>query len=281
MGKRWLYWAVGGACVVALVFGGVVATYESDTRVRVSFLDVGQGDAILVSRGGEQLLIDGGRDGQLLLERLGRELPFWDRTIEAVVATHPDEDHVGGLTALAGRYRVGEWLLTGAEHDTAAWASVERAADGARVRAVKGTTVRLSDATRFEILYPFADTVFDDQDTNAGSVVGRLSVGPKTFLLTGDLPMTHEPDVRPGYADVLKVGHHGSKYSTSDAWLDLVRPHDAILSVGADNRYGHPAAEVVARLTAHHTTVYRTDQQGTIIYRCEESSGACVVTTER
>lgn len=275
------WWVIGVGFVSAFVLGGVIVAYESDDRVRVSFLDVGQGDAILVSRGGNQVLIDGGRDSQLLLERLGRALPFWDRTIEAVIATHPDEDHVGGLAALPSRYRVGAWLFNDAEHETVAWKLVREAAQGANVRAIRGTDIRISDTTRLEILYPFADTSFDPDDTNAGSVVARLSVSSETFLLTGDLPMTREPDVHPGHADVLKVGHHGSKSSTSDAWLDEVRPHDAILSVGEGNRYGHPAGEVLGRLVAHHAAVYRTDQQGTITYRCEETSGVCTVGMER
>lgn len=281
MNKKIALWFLGIMFVLTIFFGGLLLWYAFDNHVQVSFLDVGQGDAILVSRGSNQVLIDGGHDGQRVLERLGRALPFWDRTIETVIATHPDEDHVGGLVAVAGRYTVRQWIMTPVDHDTASWKFLEKAAEGSRLDVVRGSRVVFSDASYLEVLYPFANTVFDPRDTNDGSVVTKLHIGPHTFLLTGDLPVAREPDIRPGAADVLKVGHHGSKSSTGDVWLDEVRPHDAVISVGAGNRYGHPAPEVLQRLGMHQATVYRTDIRGTITYRCLEVEDLCEMMVEK
>ncbi len=277
--KRLGWWVLGGLAVAALLLGLVIAGYALDMRVRVSFLDVGQGDAILISQGTNQVLIDGGRDGTLLLARLGRALPFWDRSIETVIMTHPDDDHIGGLSALAGRYSVGEWLMTGATADTESWARVAALASP-RVPAVAGTTIRLSGETRLDILWPHTDTPLDPKDTNRASVVTRLSVAGHTFLLTGDLPAAEEWELHPGHADVLKVGHHGSKYSTSDVFLSEVRPSEAVISVGAGNRYGHPAPDILNRLNQHGITVSRTDTDGTVTYHCPETTDACSVSTD-
>ena len=277
--KRFGWWILGGLMLIALLFGGAIANYALDTRVKVSFLDVGQGDAILISQGNNQVLVDGGRDGTLLLSRLGRALPFWDRTIETVIMTHPDDDHIGGLAALAGRYQVGQWLMTGAAADTEAWRRLDALAVP-RVPAVVGTAIKLSDQTTMDILWTYVDTPFDPQDTNRTSVVTRLSVAGHTFLLTGDLPAAEEWELYPGRAEVLKVGHHGSKYSTSDVFLSEVRPREAIISVGAGNRYGHPAPDILNRLDQHGIAVYRTDHDGTVTYRCPETADPCTVATE-
>lgn len=261
--------------------GGVIWVYSDTTTVRVRFFDVGQGDAILISQGTNQILIDGGRDTKTLLGQLGRAMPFWDRTVEVVILTHPDEDHIGGLLGLEGRYRVGQWLSSGATTDTATWQHlVPELQPLTEIR--KDTKITLSEGKTLTILWPQMDTVLNAKDTNAASIVARLDLGgKKTFLFTGDLPTTQESQVVVAPTDVLKVGHHGSKYSTSDSWLDNVRPHDAIVSVGANNRYGHPATEALGRLTQRHAVIYRTDRQGAITYTCEVNKEQCQVSTER
>ncbi len=260
--------------VLALVFGlWLYGIRQSASETRVVFLSVGQGDAILISQGMNQIVIDGGRDGRLLLSRLGHYIPFYDRTIETLIPTHPDADHIGGLSALLERYRVKTVLDTGARTDTKSaflfYRDLER--EGARtVPALRGTTIMLPRGGKLSVLYPHAPLPPDVPETNEGSVVSRFDFGEMSFLLTGDLPDEERfiPDLEP--IDVLKAAHHGSQYSTSSALLDLIQPKEAIISVG-ENRYGHPHPAVLERLRAHGAAVFRTDTDGDIVYHCREN----------
>lgn len=244
-------------------------TVDASTT-RIVFLSVGQGDAILISQGMNQVVIDGGRDGRRLLSRLGRHVPFYDRTIETLIPTHPDADHIGGLSALLERYRVETVFDTGARTDTKSaflfYRDLEH--EGARtVPALRGTALTLPRGGKLSVLYPYAPLPADMPETNEGSVVARFEFGETSFLLTGDLPDEERfiPDL--AQADVLKAAHHGSQYSTSNALLDQVRPQEAIISVG-ENSYGHPHANVLTRLLAHGVAIHRTDTEGDIVYTC-------------
>lgn len=273
-----MYWGWITKTVLFALLAMLVVAFElwlyfirvDASTTRIVFLSVGQGDAILISQGMNQVVIDGGRDGRLLLSRLGRHVPFYDRTIETLIPTHPDADHIGGLSALLERYRVETVFDTGARTDTKSaflfYRDLER--EGAQmVPALRGTTLALPQGGKLSVLYPYAPLPADVPETNEGSVVARFEFGETSFLLTGDLPDEERfiPDLAP--ADVLKAAHHGSQYSTSDALLDLVRPSEAVISVGK-NSYGHPHASVLARLLAHGAAVYRTDTEGDIIYTC-------------
>lgn len=257
---------------VAVAFGLWLYVMKVDAgTTRVVFLSVGQGDAILISQGMNQIVIDGGRDGRRLLSRLGRHVPFYDRTIETLIPTHPDADHIGGLSALLERYRVETVLDTNARTDTKSaflfYRDLER--EGARsLPAIRGTTLALPKGGKLAVLYPYAPLPADVPETNEGSVVARFEFGETSFLLTGDLPDEEHfiPDLAP--ATVLKAAHHGSRYSTSDTLLDQVRPREAIISVG-ENSYGHPHPDVLTRLLAHGAAIYRTDTDGDIVYTCE------------
>ncbi len=189
-----------------------------------------------------------------------------------MIATHPDADHIGGLSSVVRRYRVGHFLSNGATSESGVFAdlnrSLEQSSDTERAVLGVGSKLFFPGGAELEVLFPVAGSAAAIGETNDGSIVARLEYGQASFLLTGDLP--HEetvlPDIEP--ARVLKVAHHGSKYSTSDAWLARVRPEVAIISVGK-NRYGHPADEVLGRLKAVGTEVLRTDEIGNIAYRCE------------
>lgn len=262
-----------------LVSALILCRLASEAGVtRVVFLSVGQGDAILIQSGSQQLLIDGGRDGATLLSALGRELALFDRTLEVVIATHPDADHIGGLPALLDRYRVEQFVATGAERATADAVLLDRALERHAVKrdipGRAGVTLDLAQGGRLSLLYPAALPLDPSLESNEGSIVARFDFGETSFLLTGDLP--HEASFLPHTesADVLKAAHHGSASSTSDAWLDLVRPREAILSVG-ENNYGHPSAEVMERLARRGITAWRTDRDGSIGYRCIASDGQC------
>ena len=185
---------------------------QNTSETKVVFLSVGQGDAILISQGMNQIVIDGGRDGRLLLSRLGRYIPFYDRTIEVLVPTHPDADHIGGLSALLERYQVKTVLDSGARTDTKSaflfYRDLER--EGTLTApAFRGTSVTLPGKGTLGVIYPFAPLPPDIPETNEGSIVSRFEFGETSFLLTGDLPDEERfiPDL--ARATVLKAGHHG------------------------------------------------------------------------
>lgn len=262
---------------LAAVLGVFAYRAWTDSReLRVIFLDVGQGDAILISRGSNQVLIDGGRSGKTLLAGLARHVPFWDRTIETVIATHPDADHIGGFPELFLRYRVETYLDNGTRSESRVFALLETRRDSSGTETMlarRGLSVSFPEGGTLSVLYPFGQAGFPD--ANTGSVVSRFSFGETDFLLTGDLPEEERYLPDPGIAEILKVSHHGSKHSTDEAFLGLVRPEEAVISVGK-NSYGHPDAEVLARLAEARTTVYRTDRSGDIVYRCVPSEARCV-----
>lgn len=245
---------------------------------RVVFLSVGQGDAILITQGMNQIVIDGGRDGRRLLSQLGRYVPFYDRTIETLIPTHPDADHIGGLSALLERYTVKTVLDTGARTDTKSaflfYHDMEQE-DVSTVPAVRGTVIDLPKGGTLKVLFPYAPEPADIAETNEGSVVARFEFGETSFLLMGDLPDEEQfiPDLAP--VTVLKAAHHGARSSTSEALLDLIHPEAAIISVG-ENYYGHPNPDVIERLAKRDVTTWRTDEQGDIVYQCSARQQGCV-----
>lgn len=271
------------ALLLGVVFLGlwlqILATQDQETKV--VFLAVGQGDATLIQSGRQQILIDGGRDGRTLLDVLGREIPFYDRTIEVVIATHPDADHIGGLATLFDRYRVAQFIETGAldTKDTIDSELViqakERAQLATDVLGQSGVRIELAKGGTLTLLYPARAPLTAQTESNEGSIVARFDFGETSFLFTGDLPReeTFLPTIQP--IDVLKVAHHGSRYSTSDTWLQLTQPKEAIISVGK-NSYGHPHGEVVERLTQRGISLYRTDERGSIVYQCLAGEQRCI-----
>jgi competence protein ComEC len=252
--------------------------------LKVIFFDVGQGDAILISQGQNQTLIDGGRDGKIILEKLGKYIPFWDRTIETVIATHPDADHIGGLVSVAKNYKIESVLETSAQSDSQtyiAWEDLISSKNMQKIEALKNITIKFPESARIEILYPESSVIGAKNESNDRSVVARLIFGENKFLFTGDLPAEKEAvligcgaDMK---ADVLKVSHHGSKYSTSEEFLKAVSPQDAVISVGKNNSYGHPAPEITDRLLKSGAKIWRTDVMGDIQYNCASPQTVCVI----
>lgn len=244
---------------------------QPDGRLHVAFLDVGQGDAIFIQTpSGRQILVDGGNYPSLLNDRLGRQMPFWDREIDLAVATHPDADHVAGLVGLFERYRVGRLLTDGSEMgDTAVYDAVLQAAQEAGTpiqQAQAGEIIRIDDGVRLEILHPGPER--DDSNRNENSVSIRLVYGDFSLLLTGDAEQAGEAAMlasgRPLSALLFKAGHHGSDSSSSRPFLEAVRPQIIIISVGADNNFGHPTPEMLQRAADVGAAVLRTDELGTI-----------------
>lgn len=250
-------------------------------ETKVVFLNVGQGDAILIQQGRTQILVDSGKDGRQLLSELGRYVPFWDRHIDIIIPTHPDTDHIGGFPALVKNYSVGNILWTGTESDTETFALFQKTFSEALpperwTKIAKGSELSLPLGGKISVLYPinsFSGRA-EDEDTNATSVVLHFVYGQSSFLLTGDLANEERfiepiPDVT-----VLKAAHHGSKFSTGNAFLQEVKPEEVVISVGKNN-YGHPTKEVLERVFNAGATVLRTDQEGSIEYLCEKEENVC------
>jgi competence protein ComEC len=252
------------------LFSGTIK--ESCECLKMSFLDVGQGDAILIETpDGVEMLVDGGRDASVLRE-LTKERSFFDKTIDVVVATHPDLDHIGGLVDVLARYEVETILMTTNEGDSGAAAAFAAAApeEGAQIiLADAGQTFRLGSSVTVQVFAPTGDESL--LESNTASIVLRVVYGETSFMLTGDAPMEIEDYLVRTYgtqldSDVLKLGHHGSKTSTSDLWLDAVTPSYAVVSAGLDNRYGHPHQDVIARVFKRNIPTAHTGTDGTVVF---------------
>lgn len=241
----------------------------------VSFLAVGQGDAILIETpDGKELLVDGGRDSAVIRE-LSKRRGLLDREIDMVVATHPDLDHVAGLVDVLGRYVVDTILMTENEGGSSAAQAFKEAAEaeGAEIiYADAGHVLPLGEAVSLQIFAPAGDE--SQLESNAASIVLRVVYGDVSFMLTGDAPMEIENYLVKTYglqleSDVLKLGHHGSKTSTSDDWLDMVAPQYAVVSAGIDNRYGHPHQEVMQRVFKRNIETSHTGTDGTVVFQSD------------
>jgi competence protein ComEC len=248
---------------------------QPDWRMQIDFFDVGQGDAILVTTyQGNQVLIDGG-PGNSVLTELGKEMPLLDRQIEMVILTHPHLDHMEGLIQVLRRYNVQKIVLPNVApgSDTHEEFLAEVVQETAQViYAQQGQRIWLDNATVFDILHPRSASEWrpgTKDDLNDASVVGRLIFGQTSLMLTGDAGKNIESELVGQFnldSDLLKVGHHGSKYSTSQEFLHAVSPYYAVVQVGEDNRYGHPAQETLDILKSNNIPVLRNDLHGTISF---------------
>jgi competence protein ComEC len=262
-----------GLLAMSTVLLGIVSLAAlPDGRLHLTMLDIGQGDAILIeSPSGATMLIDGGPDPDLALRRIGEALPFFQHRIDVVMLTHPHQDHVAGLVEVLRRYRVGLVLDSGRAFANPTYARFVALA-GRRLRNARtGLQLTLDQRTTFTILYPDqadADGPLPDDDINNASVVGILRCDAFSALLTGDAEAPVEARLaergllQP--VDVLKVGHHGSRSSTSPAMLAGARPSIGLISDGVDNDYGHPAPQTLAALTDAGVRVRRTDLEGNV-----------------
>jgi competence protein ComEC len=265
--------AVAGAAVV--VWWGALS--QDNEHLRVTVLDVGQGDAILIETpDGHTILVDGGPSGSILMQALGDVLPAAERDIDLVVLTHAQDDHVAGLVEVMRRYDVAQVMegqLPGATGAYAEWTKAVEAEGALKHVAKAGQHIDLGDGARIELLAP--DRRLDGGDLNNNSVVLRLVYGEVSFLLTGDLAETGEKALLDSGFDfhttVLKVAHHGSQGSTTKGFLDAVTPAVAVVSSGAGNPFGHPDPSLRRRLG--EVPLFRTDLNGSVRF---ESDGRSV-----
>lgn len=258
----------------------------------VAFLNVGQGDSIFIeSPSGNQVLIDGGV-GRGVLRELSSVLKFYDRSLDVVIATHPDADHVGGLVDVLEKYKVDLILEPGVNSDTNVYKSLEekvsdleRSGKIKKILARSGMQIDLRGGAILEILFPEKDVT--GWETNTASIITRLVYGENEFLLTGDSPSAIENYLVNKYrsqgesfkklqglslglqSDVLKAGHHGSRTSSSDNFVRAVSPEYAVISAGKDNRYGHPHEEVLDLFNKLNIKILRTDIDGRIIFKSD------------
>ena len=258
----------------------VVFDLSQQKFMEVNFFDVGQGDAIFIETPkGQQVLIDGG-PSSAILEKLGKEIPFWDREIDLVILSHPEADHLVGLLEVLKKYKVRNILWTGIVRDTPEYVEWQKLIKEERAKiyiAKKEERILMSNGILIDILYPLQNLEGKEiKDSNDTSVVGRLAFGDNSFLFTGDATQLAEKEIIREYScsnscefatldsDVLKVAHHGSKTSSSSEFLEEVSPEVAVISVGENNSYGHPTSETLENLNKYGIKVLRTDERGDI-----------------
>lgn len=260
-----------------ITVGVWTAVFAESARdvLTVAVMDVGQGDAIFIeSPTGVQVLIDGGPDSAVLRE-LPKVMGMFDRSLDAVIGTHPDADHIAGLVDVLERYDVAAFIEPGVPKDTATWRRLQQEVEYEKVAhlvARRGMKIDLGAGAVLDVLYPDKDVSGLSSDkANEGGVVLKLSYGEATMLFMADVSSKVETqllalDGKVLNVDLLKVGHHGSRTSTSDAFIKAATPAAAIISVGGDNRYGHPTGDVLHTLTKNAVTTLRTDEAGTVIF---------------
>lgn len=249
----------------------------NENSLRVSFLDVGQGDSILIEApGGQNILIDGGPDDKIL-SRLGRSLLFWERSIDLIILTHPHSDHVSGLLNIFGRYNIKRILYTDVDYHSSIYKKWEEAINkkDVEVRVAKTPqTIELSENCDLKILYPFHSLQNKEVgDLNNSSLVSKFDCRGTSFLFTGDIEgevkkelVDSDADLT---ADVLKLAHHGAGGTVGGRFIENVSPNIAVASVG-ENDYGHPNEEYLQKLRDRGIKVFRTDRKGTVIFTKED-----------
>lgn len=244
--------------------------WTQNNEVSIWVFDIGQGDSIFIDAD-VQVLIDGGPDS-LVVERLSMILPFWDRSIDLIVNTHPHADHLTGLITILNRYLIGEVWVSGQIYETSFSEKFTNSIEGIDSIVSAGKKLWLDDDVTLEVIWPIADLENIRLDNpNDGSIVLLVECFDARILLTGDIGTDQELAImnQVGDIDILKVGHQGSNTSSSIEFLDAVDPEVAIISVG-ENDYGHPHDEVLYRLNQVGSAIYRTDLHSDVRVICSK-----------
>jgi competence protein ComEC len=274
--KRWLL--LGLLAIATIAIWIPILAAESNKNLTVSFLDVGQGDAIFIQTpSGRQILVDGG-PGNTVLRELDKVMPFFDRSIDIVVATHQDADHIGGLIEVFKRYDieivVRPDIVQGTQVTESLFATPGYQ-EAQEMLARRGQTIDFGDGAYLTVLFPDRDV--SGLESNAASVVVQVGLGEYSFMLTGDSPKAIEEylvrlDGEQLKSDVLKAGHHGSRTSSSELFVGFVNPTYGILSRGCENSYGHPHQEVLTILTQFEVEILDTCENGRVTFETDGSS---------
>jgi len=274
--RKFLFLILGFLVFSNLIAWIIVFDLGKVRFLEVIFFDVGQGDAIFIETPSyHQILIDGGPDSTIL-EKLSKEMPFWDRSIDLIILTHPERDHLTGLIEVLEKYKVENILWTGIVRDTAEYKEWKKLIEEEKAEIfIAKAGQKISCLTwqikqcDLEILQPFESLEGKEfKDSNNTSIISKLVFGKNSFLFTGDAYKNVEVELINKEAeidsDVLKVAHHGSKTSSSEEFIKAVSPEIAVISVGRENKYGHPNQEVLELLEKYGIRVLRTDKDGDI-----------------
>lgn len=277
--KDLLHWLSRYRLKLILLFAAAVwgtVWVWPDSKLTLVFCSVGQGDAAIVSRGFTQVLIDSGPANPKTADCLGRRLPFFDHRLEAVIISHPQLDHFGGLPEVLSRFQVDKFIFNGFAGNSRAWAQLSQL-----VEAEKSQVITLSAGDKLKIGEIEIDVLWpakvasvlgaaSSRDLNADALVLKLNYGNFSALFTGDISVREEnallnnQQLTINNLSILKVAHHGSKTSSSSEFLEAIRPALAVIEVGK-NSYGHPADEVLKRLETIGAKVLRTDRDGDVV----------------
>ena len=264
---RYLYLTILCFVVLDVLIWRLVLFPERHKDLELYFLDVGQGDSQLILSDGVKVLIDGGRPNGQALSALAEILPATDRYLDLIVMTHPQLDHYGGLIEVAKNYQIGVFLNNGHQGEYAAYFDLEKILKEKNITTItlgEGDRIKYRDAV-LSVLNPSPRTL-KSKDLNDTSVVLMLEKSGLKALYTGDIGAKTEQELAKKYdldAHILKVSHHGSRFSSDIGFLKEVSPVMATIGVGK-NSYGHPTPQTLARLASIGSTVARTDKEGTI-----------------
>lgn len=270
-----LIFIAGIFILVFLYWQNQTSANSGSGLLTVTFLDVGQGDSIFIETpDGIQMLIDGGSNNSVL-RQLAKQMSIGDKNIDVVLATHPDKDHIGGLVDVLERYNVSNIVRTNNKSETGtgeAFDLVVKKENANVYFATVGQQLALGASTSILIFSPNGDV--SDLESNTSSIVAQLRYGDIQFMLTGDAPISIEEYLSKTFgkgleSEVLKLGHHGSRTSSGEIFLDTVKPNFAVVSAGKDNTYGHPHSEVVEKVTERDISILNTAEEGSIIFESD------------
>ncbi|MFH1366383.1 MAG: ComEC/Rec2 family competence protein [Patescibacteria group bacterium] len=279
--NKLIYYIIGLIIIAGLLLFFIFS--DQNQGLKVFFLDVGQGDAILIQAPGNiDVLIDAG-PGNKVIADLDKHLPFWNREIELMILTHPHSDHIQGLTEVLKRYKVDKvigYKLDYSAPDYLEWLKIIEEKNIPFIKTVSGDQFNLGDNIYLETLYPLEDITGQEFDNlNLTSIVAELHEGSYSYLFTGDSPAEVEKEMMSAdlirSVDVLKVGHHGSKYSSALPFLEKLSPAYAVIQVGKNNSFGHPHLITLQRLKKLGARILRNDLDGEIACEVQEKEVVC------
>jgi len=269
--SSWRWYLLGLLALANILTWYVVVRESRQGELTVAFLDVGQGDSIYIEApNGNQMLIDGGPDKKVL-RALGKVMPFYDRSLDIVAVSHPHKDHIAGLDEVLRRYEVGAAMSSGTEHKTAEYDLWKKTLEAKGVQEIfgrRGMRVHLGGGAELEVLLPNQDVTHEEP--HDGMLVMQLRYGETAIMLTGDMEAALEnyliafdgPKLK---SNLLKVGHHGSRTSSSLAFVGHVSPEYAVIQSGKDDSYGHPHPETVGTFKRLNIPMLLNEQLGTIV----------------
>ncbi|MFA6524205.1 MAG: ComEC/Rec2 family competence protein [Candidatus Paceibacterota bacterium] len=261
---------------IATVFIFYISWQNSHRGFTFAMLDVGQGDALFIeSPTGMQILFDSGPNGKVL-SKLSEVMPFYDKSIDAIIISHPDQDHIGGFLDVLKNYKVGKVFESGTYSDSKTYQKIEEEIKNQNIPNIvvkKDMKLDFGGGVFLNILFPDRDV--SSWDTNDGSIVARLTYGNTSFMLTGDATKKTEGIIlsenlpKDLQSTFLKAGHHGSHTSSSLEFVKTVLPKYSLISVGEKNKYGHPHKETLDIFSSIGSEIFRTDEKGTIVIKSD------------